>query len=241
MREINFKPIEANQIEIKVTDTKYKGHCVLLPYIDSRSAADILNAEVGVFNWQIQYKDVAGQIYGALSIYDEDRNIWVTKEDTGDESNISEKKGQASDILKRCMARWGCDWLYHTPRMRISCPDSYYLNDKLTMSFTVQRIAFDINTKECTDLVVVDKFGKVVFDYNSNNTEPMTEEQKFFELSNEELLIEFCRKTKPTLDESQRGVLERFYKFYSPKVKNNQWSGKFEPSFLWTAWLKMEK
>ena len=182
MREINFKPIEANQIEIKVTDTKYKGHCVLLPYIDSRSAADILNETIGVFNWEIKYKDVSGQIYGALSIYDEDRNIWVTKEDTGDESNISEKKGQASDILKRCMARWGCDWLYHTPRMRISCPDSYYVNDKLTMSFTVQKIAFDINTKECTDLVVVDRYGKVVYDYKGGEQPKQSEESKFFEL-----------------------------------------------------------
>ena len=240
MKEIKFKPIEANQIEIKITDTKYKGHCVLLPYIDSRSAADILNETIGVYNWEIKYKDVAGQIYGALSIYDEDRNIWVTKEDTGDESNIAEKKGQASDILKRCMARWGCDWLYHTPRMRISCPDSYYLNDKLTMSFTVQRIAFDINTKECTDLVVVDKFGKVVFDYNSNNTEPMTEEQKFFKIDNKELLIKFCRDTKPTLKTEQMvGELEKFYKFYSPKMA--EWKKDFNPSKLWENWCNRIK
>lgn len=234
-RELNFKPITANQIEVKPTDTKSKNSCVLLLYIDSRSAADILNEAVGVFNWQIQYKDVAGQIYGALSIYDEDRNIWVTKEDTGEESNIAEKKGQASDILKRCIARWGCDWLYHTPRIRIQTPPDYYYNDRLTMTFSVKEIEFDEETKECTMLSIVDRNGKEVY----NMFGPKTEEEKLFTMSNKELLIEFCKKIKPTLDETMKQQLESFYRFYVGKCDG--WNGNFSAEQLWKGWVSRIK
>lgn len=166
MKELNFEPLKANQIEVRPTDTKFKGKCTLLLYIDSRSAADILNETVGPMNWQIEYKDVAGQIYGRLSIWDEERNMWVYKEDTGEESNIAEKKGQSSDIVKRCLARWGCDYLYHTPRVKINCPENFYYNDKMTMTFNVKEIMFV--GKECVKLVIADMFGNVVFNWNSN-------------------------------------------------------------------------
>ena len=166
MKEVNFEPLKANQIEVRPTDTKFKGKCTLLLYIDSRSAADILNETVGPMNWEIEYKDVAGQIYGRLSIWDEERNMFVYKEDTGDESNIAEKKGQSSDILKRCLARWGCDYLYHTPKIKITCPENYYYNDKMTMTFNVKEIMFV--GKECVKLVIADMFGNVVFNWNSN-------------------------------------------------------------------------
>lgn len=166
MKELNFEPLKANQIEVRPTDTKYKGKCTLLLYIDSRCAADIMNETVGPMNWQIEYKDVAGIVYGRLSIWDDDRNMWVYKEDTGEESNIAEKKGQSSDIVKRCLARWGCDYLYHTPRVKINCPENYYYNDRMTMSFNVKEIMFV--GKECVKLVIADMFGNVVFDWNSN-------------------------------------------------------------------------
>lgn len=225
-RELKFKPITADQIEVKPTDTKSKNSCVLLLYIDSRSAADILNTTVGVYNWEIKYKDVAGQIYGALSIYDEERNIWVTKEDTGEESNISEKKGQASDILKRCIARWGCDWLYHTPRIRINTPADYYYNDRLTMTFSVKEISFNEETKECTSLVVVDRNGKVVFDMNAGSTPKES-------MDNKKVLMEFCTKTAETLDEPTKEELRKFCKFY----KEKDWKGQFDPERLWNNWL----
>jgi hypothetical protein len=123
-----------------------------------------MNDTVGVMNWQLEYKDVAGKIYGRLSIWDEERNIWVHKEDTGSEGNIEADKSLSSDILKRCLARWGCDYLYYTPRIRVNCPD-YYYNGKMNMTFNVKEIEFD--GKNCTKLVVVDKFGNVVYDYSN--------------------------------------------------------------------------
>lgn len=188
MKELNFEPLKANQIEVRPTDTKYRGKCTLLLYIDSRCAADIMNETVGPMNWQIEYKDVAGLVYGRLSIWDEERNMWVYKEDTGSESNIEAQKGQSSDILKRCIARWGCDYLYHTPKIKIACPDNYYYNDKMNMTFNVREIMFV--GKECVKLVITDMFGNVAFDWNSNQgniaaapaTYVTTEHPKTFQL-----------------------------------------------------------
>ena len=236
-----FRKLKGSELQCKCTDTKYKGSATILIYKDARVDQKVLDETVSPMRWQKDYKEIDGKIYCGVAIKDKDTGEWIWKWDCGTEGNFEAEKSEASDAFKRACFNWGLGReLYDTPKIKIKCPDSYYYNDKLTMTFTVKSIEWEDNT--LMELIIVDKFGKVVYDYKGNSEQPqMTEEQKFFELSNEELLIEFCRKTKPTLDETQRGVLERFYKFYSPKVKNNQWSGKFEPSFLWTAWLKREK
>ena len=167
--QIRFKKLKADQIEVRPTDTKVQGSATLLLYIDSRSAADILNESVGECNWQIEYKAVGDKVFGRLSIWDEERKMWIYKEDTGGESNIAAEKGQSSDILKRCLARWGCDYLYHTPRIKIQCPDSYYYNEKLCMTFSVKEIDFN-EDKVCTRLVIADRVNNVVFDWKGGDT-----------------------------------------------------------------------
>lgn len=72
-----------------------------------------------------------------------------------------------------------------------------------------------------------------------DNREESTEEQKFLQLSNKELLIEFCKKTKPTVDENGKQLLENFYKYYAPKC--NEWNGKFDPYSLYKVWCKRAK
>lgn len=232
-KELKFKPLTAEQIEVKVTDTKIRGKATLLLYIDSRSAADILNNTVGVWNWEIKYKDVGGQVYGALSIYNDERKIWITKEDTGEESNISEKKGQASDILKRCIARWGCDWLYRTPRIKINCKESYYYNDKLTEKFAVKSIAWNETTKECIDLVIVDHFGNVVYDLNNQSISQQVQQaqQPISVVDNEQLLVDFCKNAKAK--GANEANLKEFYKYWHGRIKNNTFSGTINPYNLW--------
>lgn len=166
--KINFKHLTPNQIEVRPTGTTPKGQCTLLLYIDSRCASNILDETVGAFNWSIEYKSIGDKVFGRLSIYDEERNIWVHKEDTGSASEFEADKGLSSDILKRCLARWGCDYLYTAPKIKIQCPDSYYFNDKMTMSFSVKSIEYV--GKSISHLTIVDRFDKVVFDWSLNNT-----------------------------------------------------------------------
>lgn len=166
--KINFRGLTPNQIEVRPTGTTPKGQCTLLLYIDGRCAANILDETVGAYNWTIEYKPIGDKVFGRLSIYDEDRNIWIHKEDTGAESNIEADKGLSSDILKRCLARWGCNHLYSAPKINIKCPDNYYYNDKMTMTFSIKSI--DYIGKQISQLTIVDRFDKVVFDWSLNNT-----------------------------------------------------------------------
>lgn len=226
MKEIKFRELQPDDIEVRVGEAKTKGSATLLLYIDSRMAADILNQAVGEFGWQIEYKEVAEQIYGRLSIWDEDRKMWVYKEDTGEESNIAASKGQASDIVKRCLARWGCDYLYSAPKIKIQCPDSYYWNDKLTMTFNVKEIAYE--GKKITHLIITDRFGSPVYVYEKGQATQVQQPTQVNK-SKDEILKEFCASKKAT---EPKDKLLAFYEYYSKKA----WEGAFDAERLYSKW-----
>lgn len=229
MKEITFRALRPDDIEVRVAEAKNRGSATLLLYIDSRKAADILNEAVGEFGWQIEYKEVAGQIYGRLSIWDEDRQMWVYKEDTGSESNIEAAKGMSSDIVKRCLARWGCDYLYSSPKIHIQCKDNYYWNDKITMTFSVKEISYE--GKKITHLVIVDRFGYAVFVYD-NGMAVTAVQQPAQVMTKEEVLKAFCANRKAT---EPKDKLLGFYNYYCAK----QWSGTFDMNTaerLYSGW-----
>lgn len=239
-----FRKLKANELQIKCTDTKFKGSATLLIYKDARVDQKVLDETVTPMRWQKDYKEIDGKIYCGVGIKNADNGEWIWKWDCGTEGNFEAEKSEASDAFKRACFNWGLGReLYDTPKLKIKCPDNYYYNDKMNMTFTVKSIEWDGN--ELTDLVIVDKFNKVVYDYKnlgSSTTVPNleTEEQKLFQLSNEELMIQFCKNTKPTLDEAMKQQLENFYRYYSPKLKSG-WSGQFEPSKLWNGWVSRIK
>lgn len=239
-----FRKLRADELQIKCTDTKFKGSATLLIYKDARVDQKVLDETVTPMRWQKDYKEIDGKIYCGVGIKNADNGEWIWKWDCGTEGNFEAEKSEASDAFKRACFNWGLGReLYDTPKLKIKCPDNYYYNDKMNMTFTVKSIEW--NGNELADLVIVDKFNKVVYDYKNlgvSTTVPNleTEEQKFFQLSNEELMIQFCKNTKPTLDEAMKQQLENFYRYYSPKLKSG-WSGQFEPSKLWNNWCSRIK
>ena len=173
MRE--FRTLKPTEIQVRPTDTKYKGSAMLLLYKDARVDMQILDETVGQENWQKRYYEVKGNLYCSVGIRID--NEWIWKDDCGVESNTECEKGEASDAFKRACFNWGVGReLYSTPKIKIQCPDSYYYNDKMTMTFTVADIAFNDN-KQCTKLVIVDRFNNVVFDWN-NGQQNNTQQQK---------------------------------------------------------------
>lgn len=250
MKQIEFKGFEPHQIEVRPTDTKEKGICTLLLYMGAHSAVNILNDAVGPLNWQIEYKVVNNTTFGILSIYDEEKGAWVSKEDTGSESNIEASKGLASDILKRCLARWGWNHLYTAPRIKIDCPDKYYLKingqEKMTMTFRVAHIAY--KGKQITELKIVDRFDNIVFDWkidqpSSTVTQPIRQrasQSATPQISNEEKLKNYCTSLRGSYDDE---VINKFYAFYMKSSTNSEktiaenWKGEFDPSERWRQWL----
>lgn len=252
MKQIEFKGLSPDQIEVRPTDTKVKGSCTLLLYMNSRCAANIMDDTVGAYNWTMEYKAVGDKVFGRLSIFDEEREMWIYKEDTGCESCIEADKGLSSDILKRCIARWGCDFLYTAPKIKIKCPDSYYFNangvERMTMVFSVKYIAYE--GRRISQLTIVDRFDNVVFDWElgskaespRRSVERTVEQHSTAQInSNEEKLLEWREAKRGTIAEDKLCGFVDFYMRKDTKQNNGKtivanWKGDFNPEERWQQW-----
>lgn len=243
MAKLLFRNLYPTEIQIRPTDTKYKGSATLLLYQDARCGMDILDDTVGSENWQKEYYEVKGNVYCRIGILTE--NGWIWKSDCGIESNIDAQKGEASDAFKRACVNWGIGReLYSGPRIKINCPDNYYYNDHLSMTFYVHNIAYD--GKTITSITICDRFNNVVFDWDCNNgvkaqnkpVESKKETQGTSVSSNPVLegLKTFCGGLKAT---ANRDTLKRFYEFWAKKT--DTWKGTMDYEKLWNGWLSRER
>lgn len=232
-KTIEWPLLQPEDIEVKVCSTK-DGVTTLLLYQDARCTMEAFDTKFGPMNWQIEYKAVGNQVYGSLSVYDESRGIWISKEDTGDKSNISEDKGQSSDILKRCAVRWGfARELYSTPRITI--PAS---GQRETRRFSVKSITYD-DKRECNSLVIVDGRGNEVFSWVKGQERPYIQSQaptqQAAQQSPMQILQDFFYRAKQQPDINKK-ELEAFKNYY--KAKMDTWSGLFNADKLWENWMK---
>lgn len=170
--KIEFRKLNANEIDCRVGTINEKGLSLLL-YKDARCDMNILDETVGCMNWKREHiRDNANCI---VSIYDKDKQQWVSKEDTGTESNTEKEKGLASDSFKRACVNWGIGReLYTSPFIWISSANCTITpkGEKFTTydSFRVKKITYDENN-EINGLVIVNsKTNKVVFDFGNQMT-----------------------------------------------------------------------
>lgn len=121
MNKPMFRDLRADEIECRVSQAKQNGVSVLL-YKDARCDQNILDETVGPMNWQRQHcRDNANCI---VSIWDKEKQMWISKEDTGKESNTEAEKGLASDSFKRACFNWGIGReLYSAPFIWIKTED----------------------------------------------------------------------------------------------------------------------
>lgn len=99
-----FRLLKAEEISCRVNQINDKGLTLLL-YKDARVDMDILDETVGCMNWKKEYtRDNRNCI---VSIWDSEKKEWISKEDTGTESNNEAEKGLASDSFKRACVNWG--------------------------------------------------------------------------------------------------------------------------------------
>ena len=174
-----FRLLNANEIQIRVNQvrsfekeeqTVVKASYLL--YKDARCDMNILDETVGPFNWQKSYtRENANCI---VSIYDEKKQEWISKEDTGTESNTEAEKGLASDSFKRACFNWGIGReLYTAPNIVITLTEKefYKKNDKIvpTANFSVKEIEY--KNREISYLEIVDQQGNTRFVYGQKNNE----------------------------------------------------------------------
>lgn len=141
-----FRDLRADEIECRVAQAKATGVSLLL-YKDARCDQNILDETVGAFNWQRQHcRENANCV---VSIWDEKKQQWISKEDTGTESNTEKEKGLASDSFKRACFNWGIGReLYTAPFIWIKSEDCAALKQngdrwQCYDSFYVEKIAIE--------------------------------------------------------------------------------------------------
>ena len=101
---MKFRKLRADEVDCRISTISDKGLSLLL-YKDARCDMNILDETVGPMNWQRSHsRDNANC---TVSIYDTEKQIWVSKEDTGTESYTEKEKGLASDSFKRACFNWG--------------------------------------------------------------------------------------------------------------------------------------
>ena len=83
---------------------------------------NILDEVVGPFNWKREHtRDNRNCI---VSIWSDELGQWISKEDTGTESNTEREKGLASDSFKRACFNWGIGReLYTAPFVWVKAED----------------------------------------------------------------------------------------------------------------------
>ena len=160
--ELKFRDLRADEIDCRIAMVKQSGLSLLL-YKDARCDMNILDETVGAFNWQRSHtRDNANCI---VSIYDEDKKQWISKEDTGTESNTEKEKGLASDSFKRACFNWGIGReLYTAPSIWIDASCCNLTNGKCYDKFAVADIKIEDKKIVYLKIVNTSKKGAVVFE-----------------------------------------------------------------------------
>lgn len=177
MKEIRL--LAADEVECRVaTVKKDNSGCSLLLYKDARVDMRILDETFGPMNWQRHHsRDNANCI---ISVWDEVKNQWIEKEDTGTESNTEKLKGLASDSFKRAGFNWGIGReLYCTPDIWVNLSNNDFIEYqgkfKLKTKFRVIELEFDRKTSEFVKLKIVDDKGVLRYELGKKFAAPKAE------------------------------------------------------------------
>lgn len=172
MKKLEFRVLKANEIDCRISTVNENGVTLLL-YKDARVDQNILDEAVGAMDWQRRHtRENANCI---VSIWDDEKKLWIEKEDTGTESYTEKEKGLASDSFKRACFNWGIGReLYTAPHIWVSnenCKiissgkdirtgkDRYMCYDK----FTVKSIGYDADRNINNLEIINSKSHKVVY------------------------------------------------------------------------------
>ena len=166
MSKLVFRSLRADEIDVRVQTVNEKG-CSLLLYKDARCDMNILDETVGPLDWKREHtRDNANCI---VSIWDSNKGQWVSKEDTGTESNTEKEKGLASDSFKRACFNWGIGReLYTSPFIWVT---GYVTDCKGKMTVKEKFSVKSIEVKEgvITKLIIVDSKGNIVFKFEDDS------------------------------------------------------------------------
>ena len=174
----NFRTLRADELDCRVGSCSGKGFSLLL-YKDARCDQNVLDETVGKENWQRDHKEVKGNLFCGVSIWDENKKQWITKWDCGVESNTEKEKGEASDSFKRACFNWGIGReLYTAPFIYIK--GNTEKNSKGNFVPTFKRMdvrEIEYEDGKITQLVILGD-GQPIFTYGKRGSQTQNNERQ---------------------------------------------------------------
>ena len=153
---LGFRTLKESEIECRIATVKQNGISLLL-YKDARCDMNILDETVGVLGWQRSHtRDNANCI---VSVWDTEKQQWISKEDTGTESFTEKEKGLASDSFKRACFNFGIG------RELYTAPFIWIPSEKCEITPSRRKDAKGNNIMTCYDKFKVEK---IVYDDERN-------------------------------------------------------------------------
>jgi hypothetical protein len=115
----NDRLLKPKEISCRVQQISEKGLSLLL-YVTSRAGQNLLDELYGPLGWQRSHSIIGNELYCTISVWDNEKKLWVNKQDVGKESFTEKEKGRASDSFKRACVNFGIGReLYSAPRIWI--------------------------------------------------------------------------------------------------------------------------
>lgn len=188
---MKFRDLLADEIEcrIKKFSSDQSGNAtgaIVLLYKTARVDFNLLDEVVTPEMWQCDFREVKGNMYCTIRIWNNELQQWIGKENCGiesrDDGEGNEKKGEASDAFKRAGFAWGIGRkLYTAPFVFVSADKidiktnskgGFFTNDTLSVS------SIDYNDTQITSLIIInDKSKKEVYRYSQSKTQTITQDE----------------------------------------------------------------
>lgn len=194
-----FRVLKAEEIECRVGTINENGFTLLL-YKDARCDQNILDETVGEMNWQRDHKELKGNIYCGVSIYDgTEKGQWITKWDCGAESNTEKEKGEASDSFKRACVNWGIGrelytspFIYIKGNVKAKMKNGKEVYVPTYNSIKVKHIAYEEG--KIVDLIITGDGNEIFTMEKRQNAKPQPQEKE--EAPTQESLLTEAKTTK---------------------------------------------
>lgn len=173
-----FRTLRADELDCRVGTCNDKGFSLLL-YKDARCDQNVLDETVGQENWQRDHKEVKGNLFCGVSIWDEDKKQWITKWDCGVESNTEKEKGEASDSFKRACFNWGIGReLYTAPFIYVKGNTERNSKGNPVPTFKRMEVSeIEYEDGKITQLVILGD-GQPIFTYGKRGSQMPNSERK---------------------------------------------------------------
>ena len=109
------EPFSSEDVEWRLQNvSKDKTRGLAVAYVTARAIQNRLDEVVGPENWQDEYISwhggstlkEASQLC-VIRIFDKEKNLWISKTDGAENTDIEPVKGGLSDAYKRAAVKWG--------------------------------------------------------------------------------------------------------------------------------------